>query len=339
IFKDLELPPPKYNLEVGSGIHGEQTGKILERIEKVFLEERPTHVIVQGDTNTTLAGALAARKLNIRVGHIEAGLRSFDHRMPEETNRTLVDHMSDFCFAPTPQAEKNLIKEGLPPSKIHVTGNTVVDAVIQHLSLAEEKSRVLETQSLTPENYFLITAHRAETIDNPDKLRELISAFQSIAQKYSLPVIFPIHPRTEKNLQAANIELPADLRAIPPIGYLDMLKLIKHAALVITDSGGLQEEACILETKCVTIRDNTERPETVEIGGNIIAGTDPEKILTSVEEMLKKQVTWKNPFGDGTAGNKCIDILTDHAMKSKKVCVVGLGYMGLPTASLLATHG
>ncbi len=344
IFADLELPQPDYNLEVGSGIHGEQTGRMLERIEQVYLKEKPTHVIVQGDTNTTLAGALAARKMNIPVGHIEAGLRSFDNRMPEETNRTLVDHMTDFCFTPTAASEQNLLNEGISPQKIHIVGNTVVDAVYQHIELAEQKSQILQKLNLTSKNYFLVTAHRAETIDNPEHLKGFIQLFQDLANQYNLPVIFPIHPRTQKQIDTHNITIPEEITTLSPTGYLDTLILIKNAKLVLTDSGGLQEESCILKTKCITLRENTERPETVTVGGNIIAGIQPEKIKASVTKLLDKEVSWSNPFGDGTTGKKCIEIITGKtAPKTENanttVCVVGLGYMGLPTASLLATNG
>lgn len=374
IFEDLELPKPEYNLEVGSGDHGEQTGKILQRIEQVFKKENPTHVIVQGDTNTTLAGALAARKLAIPVGHLEAGLRSFDPRMPEETNRTLVDHMSDFCFTPTPETEKHLHKEGISDKKIHCIGNTVTDAVLQHITIAEKKSTILSKLNLSEKKFVLVTAHRAENIDEPAKLQDFINTFDQIATLHNLPIIFPIHPRTKKNLTQNNIDLPDSITELEPLGYLDMLTLIKNAQFVVTDSGGLQEEACILQTKCITIRDNTERPETVAVGGNIIAGTTPDSILHAVEEMTNRQVTWSNPFGDGTTAEKCIKILHENQLPtntnptspqneaaspqyetasttktnaaastataaSKTACVIGLGYMGLPTASLLATHG
>lgn len=307
-FEDLNLPEPKYNLDVGSGTHGEQTAKILTGIENVLLTEKPDVVLVQGDTNTVMAGALAASKLHIKVGHVEAGLRSFDRTMPEETNRIVADHISDYLFAPTETSRSYLLKEGIPDEKIFVTGNTVVDAVYQNLEISREKSNVLEEMNLTPGEYFLVTAHRAENVDIKERLQGIIDGITAIGKEFSLPVIFPMHPRTEKMMKEFNIS-PEGVTITKPLGYLEFLQLEAHAKLILTDSGGLQEEACILGVPCVTLRDNTERPETVDVGANVLAGTDHEKIIKASQKMLSSNVRWDNPFGDENSGNKIVQLL------------------------------
>lgn len=308
-FDELELPQPRYNLGIGSGSHGIQTGKMLEAMEPIFLESQPSVVLVQGDTNTVLAGALAASKLGIKIGHVEAGLRSYDRSMPEEINRVVTDHVSDYLFSPTAGSSTLLRKEGIDQEKIFEVGNTVVDAVLQNRGLAQRKSRILANLNLKVDEYLLLTLHRPANVDDKATLTEILAGVAQAATEAKRPVIFPIHPRTKKQLDQFGITLPPAIRPIEPLGYLDFLQLEQGAWLILTDSGGLQEEACILGVPCVTIRDNTERPETVEVGANILAGTSKEKIVTAAQTMLKKKPDWKNPFGDGTAGQQIIKIV------------------------------
>lgn len=322
-FNDLNLPEPEYNLDVGSGTQGEQTAKILTGIENVLMAEQPDVVLVQGDTNTVMAGALAASKLHIKVGHVEAGLRSFDRRMPEEINRVVADHISDYLFAPTGESEKNLILEGIPGEKVFVTGNTVVDAVYQNREISNEKSEIMNTLGLKSGKYLLVTAHRAENVDDRVRLSGIINGINAVSEKYRLPVIFPMHPRTEKMMKEFGIS-PGNIRIIKPAGYLDFLQLEAHARLILTDSGGLQEESCILGVPCVTLRDNTERPETVECGGNVLAGTESAEIQKAADRMINfmdyrktddsakpespDNKLWQNPFGDGRTSERIIEI-------------------------------
>ncbi len=308
-FKELNLPRPKYNLNVGSGTHAEQTAKILVGVEKILLKERPDIVLVEGDTNTVLAGALAAAKLHIKVGHIEAGLRSYYREMPEEINRILVDHCSDLLFTPTKETKDILLNEGIPRNKIFVTGNTIIDAVFQNLKLAEKKSKILEKLNLSKRGYFLMTAHRAENVDNESRLRGILKGVEMTSEKFSLPVIYPIHPRTRKMMKKFKLKVSNKVRLLEPIGYLDFLKLENSAKLILTDSGGIQEEACAMRVPCVTLRDNTERPETIDVGSNLLSGANPLRILKSVSKMMNKNRKWKNPFGSGKTAEKIIKII------------------------------
>lgn len=310
-FDELELPQPRYNLDVGSGSHAEQTGKIMTGVERVLIEEQPDVVLVQGDTNTVLAGALAASKLHIKVGHVEAGLRSFDRNMPEEINRVVADHISDYLFAPTEIAKGNLLKEGLAADKIFVTGNTIVDSVYQNLEISKRKVNVLKELGLKPNEYFLVTAHRAENVDDREKLGEIITGLELIGREFSLPVIFPIHPRTRKMVESFGFELDG-IRAINPIGFLEFLQLEANARLALTDSGGVQEETCILGVPCVTLRDNTERPETLNVGSNTLVGAKSRDMLEGTRKMLVQGNGWENPFGDGASGRRIIDCLSNN---------------------------
>ncbi|MEM1672684.1 MAG: UDP-N-acetylglucosamine 2-epimerase (non-hydrolyzing) [Archaeoglobaceae archaeon] len=306
-FEELELPKPKYNLNIGSGSHAEQTAKMLVSIEKVLIEEEPSLVLVHGDTNTTLAGALASAKLHIPIGHVEAGLRSFDRRMPEEINRVLVDHISDYLFAPTDNAKLNLLKEGIEESKIFVTGNTIVDAVYQNLEIAMKRSNILERLSLKPKNYFLVTLHRQENVDFKERLEKIIEGLRLIYEEFSTTIILPIHPRTKKMIEKFGLNLDG-INTINPVGFMDFLQLEANAKLILTDSGGVQEESCILGVPCVTLRETTERPETIEVGANILAGVEPERILSSVKKMIERKNKWQNPFGDGKAAERILKI-------------------------------
>jgi UDP-N-acetylglucosamine 2-epimerase (non-hydrolysing) len=309
-FDDLELQAAKYNLDVGSGTHAEETGKMLIGLEKILKKEKPDIVLVEGDTNTVLAGALAASKLHIKVGHVEAGLRSHDRNMPEEINRVLADHVSDFLFAPTEKARENLLREGIEEDKIFVIGNTIVDAVYQNLGIAERKVDVLNKLNLSSEEYFLVTAHRQENVDVKERLNGILDGLVLVYHEFNFPIIYPIHPRTKKRIKEFGLEIPKGVELIEPLGFLEFLQLEANAKLVLTDSGGVQEETCILNVPCATLRDNTERPETLEVGSNVLVGTNQNMILEGVKKMMdKKERNWKNPFGDGRAGSRIIKIL------------------------------
>jgi len=307
-FEELDLPEPKYNLDVGSGTHAEETAKMLTGAETVLVEEKPDVVLVEGDTNSVLAGALAAVKLGVKVGHVEAGLRSYDRGMPEETNRVLADHMSDFLFAPTEGARRNLLREGLPDSKIFVTGNTVVDVAVQNSGLLNNPSDTLNDLNVEGNDYFLVTAHRQENVDNRERFQGILDGLRLIREEFGLPLIYPIHPRAKKRISEFALN-PEGVTLIEPVGYLRFLRLESKAKLILTDSGGIQEEACILGVPCVTLRDNTERPETLEVESNVLAGTRPEEIVKMTRLMLGRSKGWKNPFGDGKTGRTIVKIL------------------------------
>jgi len=309
-FEQLDLPLPKYNIEAGSGSHAKETGKILIGTEKILKKEKPDVILVEGDTNTVLAGALAASKLQIKVGHVEAGLRSYDRKMPEEINRILADHVSDYLFAPTEGAKANLLKEGVEENKIFVTGNSIVDAVYQNLEISKQKIDIMNKLDIKPGEFFLVTAHRQENVDDIERLKGISDALGLLVDKFNTPIIYPIHPRTKKRLKTFKMKFPEGVRVIEPVGFMEFLQLMANAKLILTDSGGVQEESCILNVPCVTLRDNTERPETVEVGSNILSGVDPNKILGCIESMLNRAKDWKNPFGDGTTGKKIVDALT-----------------------------
>ena len=309
-FRQLNLPDPKYNLDVGSGSQAEQTGKMLIEIERVLENEEPNVVLVEGDTNTVLAGALAACKLGIKVGHVEAGLRSYDRKMPEEINRVLADHCSDYLFTPTEKAKKILLSEGLPEDRVFVTGNTIVDAVYQNIDHANRKRRVLSEFGLKPGGYFLATVHRQENVDDKNRFAEILKALELVGEHFYYPVIYPVHPRAVKMMKEFGLENNS-VRLIEPLDFLTFLQFERNAKLVLTDSGGVQEETCILGVPCVTLRDNTERPETLEVGSNILAGADSDKILRCANLMVAKDNSWENPFGDGNAGKRIVEILME----------------------------
>jgi len=312
-FDELELPEPKYKLKnvKKEKYHGGQTAKMLVGLENALLKEKPKVIVVGGDANTNLAGALAGRKIQISVCHMEAGLRSNDWRMPEEHNRIMIDHISDYLFPPTKKAKKNLEDDGVK-GKIYVTGNSIVDAVKQNLDIAKEKSEIIKELNIKTKKYFLLTIHREETVDYKENFVNVLRGIKLISNKYKQKIIFPAHPRTLDRIKSLNlnkeIEEINNLEIITPPGYLDFLILMKNSKLVLTDSGGIQEESCILKIPCVTLRDNTERPETVDVGGNYIAGNNPKNILEGVEKMLRSDIDWSNPFGKNPA-KKIIDIV------------------------------
>ena len=308
-FEQLELPAPDHHLGVGSGTHAEQTAEMLVGVEEILRDEQPEVVLVQGDTNSVLAGALATSKLEIELGHIEAGLRSFDRSMPEETNRVVTDHVGDYLFAPTEQSREYLLEEGVADDRIYVTGNTVVDAVEQNRDLARQKSDVLDELGLEPDGFALLTAHRAENVDDADRFRELLTGVARVAAEFDLDVVYPIHPRAQNQLETADLAVPERIRLVDPQDYLDFLTLEAAAEVILTDSGGVQEEACILDVPCVTLRENTERPETIDVGANRLVGTDPEAIVDGTREAINTMAYWENPFGDGTAAEQILETL------------------------------
>src|SRR3989339_466416 len=310
-FEELNLPKPEYNLNIHSGTHGKQTGIMLEKIEEVLLKEKPTHVFVQGDTNSVLAGALAASKLNIKVCHIEAGLRSYDKNMPEEINRIVTDHVSDFLFCPTIKQKEILLSEGISEKKIFVTGNTIVDVIYQIEK--NLNSSILKKNNLIKNNYILLTMHRPSNVDNKEILSKQINNISKIARIYSTKVIFPIHPRTQKNIGKFNINVPKEIIIISPLGFKDLLALELNAKMIITDSGGIQEEACILNIPSLNLRENTERPECVEVGASRVVGSSYKKLEEGFKYYLKNRKKWNNPFGDGQAFQIIFNILKDES--------------------------
>jgi UDP-N-acetylglucosamine 2-epimerase (non-hydrolysing) len=307
-FDQLDLPTPDHNLAVGSDRHGQQTAEMLAGIEDVIRETDPEFVFVQGDTNTVLAGAIAVSKLAVPLGHVEAGLRSFDRTMPEEVNRVQADHAADYLYAPTAQSRRHLRNEGISDDRIFVTGNPIVDAVQQHRNLATEKSEVLAEFDLEKQSFGLLTAHRAENVDDTDRFRDLLEGVRCVAVAQEMDIIYPIHPRARNRLEEFSLSVPEPIRVVEPQNYLDFLELEANAAFVLTDSGGVQEEACILGVPCVTLRDNTERPETLDVGANQLAGVSPDAIEARTREMVTREPDWENPFGDGTAAEQIIEI-------------------------------
>ena len=311
-FEQLELPEPDHHLGVGSGSHGEQTGEMVIEIERVLLEEDVDVVFVQGDTNSVLAGAIATSKLDCELAHVEAGLRSFDREMPEETNRVVADHVSDYLFAPTEQSRQYLLDEGRPEEKIFVTGNTVVDALYRNRELAEQNSSMLANLGVERKEYFLMTAHREENVDDEHRFRDLLTGAAEAASDHDLRIVYPIHPRARNRLEEFGFGLPDRIALTDPLEYLDFLRLEANARLILTDSGGVQEEACVLRVPCVTMRNSTERPETIDVGANHLSGTDPKTIRETVDAMLAEPIDWENPFGDGTAATQILDTMTER---------------------------
>ena len=307
-FQELDLPEPHRNLEVGSGSQAYQVASIVSGMESILLDERPDVVLVEGDTNSVLAAALAANKLGVAVGHVEAGLRSYDRRMPEEINRILTDHLSDHLFAPTARARQILLGEGVGEERIHVTGNTVVDELLLQRGRAARPD-LLEQFEVEPGRYAVATVHRMENVELPDRLRGIFQGLAETARALDFKVLAALHPRTTARIAELRLRLDGSIRVLPPLGYLDFLGLHASAALTLTDSGGLQEEACCLRVPCVTLRDNTERPESVEVGANLLAGAEPGRIVESARTMARRPRDWPNPFGDGQSGQRIVDLL------------------------------
>ena len=308
-FEELELAEPDVNLGIQSSTQGEQTGKMLAGIEAVLLDEQPDAVLVYGDTNSTLAGALAGVKLQIPVFHIEAGLRSFNMTMPEEINRILTDRVSDLLFCPTPTAVDNLGAEGIQEG-VYLTGDVMYDAAIYNIGLAEIKSDILERLDLTPGDYYLATVHRPANTDHEVNLGNIINTFGTL----DLDLILPLHPRTNKALSRHGIPIPENIKAIDPVGYLDMLILEKNARAILTDSGGIQKEAYIFGVPCVTLREDTEWWETVDAGWNKLVGADPDLILKAVRNPAVP-VDRPDLFGDGKAAEKIAELIKEEYLK------------------------
>lgn len=302
-FDDLDIPAPDYNLEVGSGSHGYQTGQILIRLEEVLLKEQPDLVIVRGDTNSTLAGALAAAKLHIPVAHIEAGERSFDRQMPEEINRLVADRLADIHFCVSRTSVEHLAAEGIT-ARVYQVGDVMFDATLQNLAVARRRSDIRQRLELTPHTYTLVTVHRAANTDDPKRLGEIVEALNNINER----IIFPVHPRTQKALARLGAEFASHVQVIEPVGYFDMLMLEESARLIMTDSGGVQREAYFLAIPCLTLRHETEWVETVEAGWNRLVGTDPSKIIDAWRT-FEPPPERPSIFGDGHASQHIATIL------------------------------
>ena len=303
-FDGLDLPRPDINLEVGSGSHGAQTGAMLKGIEVTLLNERPDYVLIYGDTNSTLAGALAASKLSVPVAHVEAGLRSFNRRMPEEINRVLADHVSDLLLCPSDTAVRNLAAEGISRN-VHLVGDVMLDVLNwAKQRLAGKPSRLLTQFGLTEKRYLLATVHRGENTDDPSRLRQILNAFNSLEE----PVVFPVHPRSRKVIKEIGCRTKPHVRFIEPVAYLDMIALENSARLILTDSGGVQKEAYWLDVPCLTLREETEWVETVEAGWNTLPGTDSGKIVKAVHS-FRPAGPKPSLYGDGRAAEKCVSLL------------------------------
>ena len=302
-FEHLHLPQPDMNLEVGSGSHGAQTGEMLARLEQALIDLQPDLIIVRGDTNSTLAGALAAAKLAIPLVHIEAGERSYNKRMPEEINRLVADRLSDLLFCVTRTAMRHLADEGIAEG-VHYSGDVMLDALQQNLATAHERSMILQRIGLHPGYYLLATVHRASNTDDPDSLRNIVKALNSIRE----PIVFPVHPRTHTALERSNLTFAPHVLAIEPVGYLEMLALESNARAILTDSGGVQREAYFLSVPCITLREETELTETVEVGWNRLVGAEPDKILEAVRSFIPPA---DHPplFGDGHAADQIAEII------------------------------
>ena len=313
-FDDLGMPKPDVHLGVGSGSHAVQTAKIMTEFEPVVLREKPDWVLVVGDVNSTIACALVCAKLGVKVAHVEAGLRSRDRSMPEEINRILTDSISDLLFTTSQDADENLLQEGIPADKIRFVGNVMIDSLMDHLKIAES-STVREKLGVEAQDYAVLTLHRPSNVDDRKTLSGIVDALIAVAEK--LPIVFPVHPRTRAKIEEfgfGDLLARSDIRLIDPLGYLDFMRLYSGAKMVLTDSGGLQEETTVLGIPCLTLRHNTERPITIEMGTNILVGTDPEKIKQAAFDVLDNRSASANtkipPLWDGkTAGRICDELL------------------------------
>jgi UDP-N-acetylglucosamine 2-epimerase (non-hydrolysing) len=305
-FRDLGIAKPDYDLEVGSGSHAQQTAEIMKRFEPVVLAENPAAVVVAGDVNSTVACALVAAKLLVKVVHIEAGLRSFDRTMPEEINRVVTDTISDVLLVSEESGLRNLRAEGVPEEKIHLVGNLMIDTLRANLERARRSDAMERLGIRAP--FGLVTLHRPANVDEPERLREILGALGEIARE--APLYFPVHPRTRARMEEAGIAPPADIHLTEPLGYLDFLCLMSNSAVVCSDSGGIQEESTALGIPCLTLRDNTERPSTIEEGSNVLAGTRRETILAAWEELRRGSKRGRVPkYWDGQAAGRCRQVL------------------------------
>ena len=317
-FRDLELPEPDTHLGVGSASHAAQTAAVMERFEPVVLREKPDWVLVVGDVNSTIACALVCVKLGVKVAHVEAGLRSRDRSMPEEINRLLTDQIADLLFTPSHDADENLLAEGIPRERIRLVGNVMIDSLQKSLNVA----RALPTREqlgLSGVDYALLTLHRPSNVDLRESFERILDALEVIAAR--LPIVFPVHPRTKKTIAelglSARVASIKDLRTVQPLGYLDFLNLSSSARLVLTDSGGIQEETTALGIPCLTLRENTERPITVEMGTNVVVGTDTTKIITAASTALNgsaKRTLRQPPLWDGQTSERILDALEEYSV-------------------------
>ncbi len=315
-FQQLGIPQPDVNLEVGSGSHAVQTAQVMMRLEELMTARRPDLVLVYGDVNSTVAAAIVCAKLLIPVGHVEAGLRSFDRAMPEEINRLLTDQIADLLFTPSADGDENLLREGVAPEKIHLVGNVMIDTLVRLLPQAEARWPALgsalqvESHALEAGRYALATLHRPSNVDEPEKLRSIVQTLREIAA--DLPVVFPVHPRTRGRINDLKLTCESEqLRLIEPVGYLDCLALQRYAALIITDSGGIQEESTFLGVPCLTMRENTERPVTITLGTNILVGQDTEQLRAEVMQILagNRKRGAAPPLWDGHASERIADVI------------------------------
>ena len=329
-FEELEIPFPNFNLNVGSGSHGEQTAKMLEGLENIYMQEKPDAVIVYGDTNSTIAGALAASKIHIPVIHIEAGLRSFNKAMPEEINRIACDHMSTLLFTPSETGHRNLLNEGIKNDqkeaasidnpKIYLCGDIMYDNSLYFSAMSEQKSKILKELEITTDGFILCTIHRDTNTDDTANLNAIFRALLRIQKTSNLKIVLPLHPRTKEKLNShldenllTEINQNKNFKIIPPLGFLDIISLEKNARLIITDSGGLQKEAFFFQKPCVILREQTEWIEIVENGNALIAGANELKIISSVETLIKKtDFTYPNLYGDGNAANFICKKITEE---------------------------
>ncbi len=307
-FRELGMPAPDVNLEVGPASHAQQTADILARLEPVMTRHSPDLTLVYGDVNSTMAAALVCSKLGIKVGHVEAGLRSFDRIMPEEINRIIADQLSDLLFTPSPDGDENLRREGIAASKIHRVGNVMIDTLVQLLPQCAN-----HLPASLPSRYGLVTLHRPSNVDDPGSLRGLVGALNEIAG--DLPIIFPVHPRTRQRIHQLALSFPSRLRLLEPAPYMTFLALQKHATLVITDSGGVQEETTFLGVPCLTLRENTERPVTVSMGTNTVIGRDPDRLKSEVRNILTGAIRKSQaiPLWDGRAAERITDVIVNGA--------------------------
>ena len=313
-FDDLEMPEPQIYLGIGSGSHAEQTGKIMMELEQVMIDLQPDLILVVGDVNSTLAASLVASKLHIPVAHVEAGLRSFDRTMPEEINRIVTDSIADMLFVTEKSGEQNLLAEGVSKDKIHFVGNVMIDSLL-HFQEKARNSKILEQLNLECRSYALVTLHRPSNVDSPDSMSKILKAFEQIEKK--IKIVFPIHPRTKKMIEqlelGERISSNQNFIMVDPLGYLDFLHLMESAAFLLTDSGGIQEETTVLGIPCITMRENTERPVTVDLGTNVIVGMDTEKIISESFKVLSG--TFKKgqipPLWDGNAAGRIVDLILD----------------------------
>jgi UDP-N-acetylglucosamine 2-epimerase (non-hydrolysing) len=317
-FEDLTIPEPDFFLGVGSGTHAQQTARVMVEFEKVLEQEQPDLVLVVGDVNSTLACALVAAKLLVPVAHVEAGLRSFDRTMPEEINRTLTDHLSDYLFTTSQDANENLLREGISAAKIHLAGNVMIDTLRKCEPLARAR-KTAETLGLEPRRFAVLTLHRPSNVDDPETFTRILDGLEAVLTR--LPIIFPLHPRSRKRISEfgldGRIESLGKLRLCAPMGYLTFLSLMMDARLVLTDSGGIQEETTALGIPCLTLRENTERPITVEVGTNVIVGTRPDRIATEATRLLGGADTRGRvpPLWDGRAARRIVAVLKNHSTR------------------------